>query len=69
MVVSRIFLMGAVSFGYSKRTKTVAAPSTRIITPKTLPEMGIYFHPNHLRLMWERGDFPRPFYLSKRNFG
>lgn len=36
----------------------------RLITPKMLPEKGILYHPNHLRRMWQRGEFPVPIRLS-----
>jgi predicted DNA-binding transcriptional regulator AlpA len=28
---------------------------------------GVFYHPNHLRRLWERGDFPKPFKPSPRH--
>jgi hypothetical protein len=43
--------------------------SERVLGPKDLAERGIRFSPNHLRVLWTRGDFPAPFKLSARKFG
>ena len=39
---------------------------TRFLTPKDLPDKGINYHPNHLRLLWQSGKFPPPTQLSPR---
>jgi hypothetical protein len=44
------------------KTETVK----RILSPKELPTKGIHYHPNHLRRLWMRGDFPAPIRLSPR---
>jgi hypothetical protein len=31
-----------------------------------LRELGVTYHSNHLRTMWTKGLFPRPFHLSPR---
>ena len=36
-------------------------PSRRVLNYEGLRAKGVSYHPNHLRRMWERGDFPRPF--------
>ena len=55
------------SFGTAK--KPAPLPQVRrLIGPKQLPDKGIFYHPNHLRRMWRRGEFPAPLYTSKRRF-
>jgi prophage regulatory protein len=42
----------------------------RILTTRDLRELkGIRYHKNHLRKMWRRGDFPKPFQLSTNRLG
>jgi len=53
------------TFGHARKHQAAAAPS-RVLGLKELPSKGICFHPNHLRRLWERGDFPRPIKLSPR---
>jgi predicted DNA-binding transcriptional regulator AlpA len=40
-----------------------------IITPKMLPSFGINYHMSHLRRLWKKGAFPRPFLLTSRRLG
>jgi predicted DNA-binding transcriptional regulator AlpA len=56
------------TFGSSKAPTTTPAQMRRLLTAKQLPEKGIFYHQNHLRRMWLRGDFPPPVYISKRRF-
>jgi hypothetical protein len=54
-------------------TKTSGAANAptrarRLIGPKDLPAKGIVYHLNHLRRLWQRGDFPAPIYTSARRF-
>ena len=35
--------------------------SRRVLDYEGLKAKGVSYHPNHLRRLWERGDFPRPF--------
>jgi hypothetical protein len=35
--------------------------SKRVLDYDGLKAKGVRYHPNHLRRLWERGDFPRPF--------
>jgi predicted DNA-binding transcriptional regulator AlpA len=41
----------------------------KLISPKELPLMGIYYSINHLRRMWKAKKFPQPVYPSTRRFG
>ena len=45
------------------------ASPRRVLTPETLSEKGIKFHMSHLRRMWNRGEFPKPFNLTARRLG
>jgi hypothetical protein len=36
----------------------------RFLTYHDLPAKGINYHPNHLRVLWSKGRFPKPFKLS-----
>jgi hypothetical protein len=38
----------------------------KLVDPHGLRARGITYHPTYLRKLWERGDFPPPFNLSKR---
>jgi hypothetical protein len=40
--------------------------SERLLSPKDLRDKGINYHPNHLRKLWQRGNFPAPTHLSPR---
>ena len=40
----------------------------RLLSLAQLREKGIPFGKDHLRRMWQRGDFPKPIYLSERKF-
>jgi Prophage CP4-57 regulatory protein (AlpA) len=51
------------TFG-SSHVPATAEPTCRLLTPMMLPPKGIRYHPNHLRRMWQRGDFPKPIRLS-----
>lgn len=57
--------MTELKFGSSKRQPSLP-PVRRVLTMKDLPAKGIQYHPNHLRRLWQRGDFPEPFYPSAR---
>jgi hypothetical protein len=43
------------------------APPTpkRILAPRDLPAKGIHFHPNYLRKLWTKGQFPKPVKISE----
>lgn len=43
-----------------------SASSIRLLAPGDLPAKGIQYHMNHLRRLWQRGDFPAPIKLSPR---
>jgi hypothetical protein len=58
--------MRTTSFGRARAKTEPAASPVRLIDPRTLPEKGINYHPNHLRRMWQRGLFPTPIRLSPR---
>jgi hypothetical protein len=51
------------AFGKSRQ---LPADDDRVIGMRDLPYYGINYHPNHLRRMWERGEFPRPSLLTPR---
>ena len=55
----------AAVFGRSKPTEGPKL-SIVLISPRQLHEKGICYHPNHLRLLWKRGEFPKPINLSAR---
>jgi hypothetical protein len=44
-------------------TKT---PGGRFFAPRDLPNLGIHYSINHLRLLWGQGKFPKPIKLSPR---
>jgi len=46
------------------RTKKAPPAPTRILAPRDLPAKGIHYHPNHLRKLWKKELFPKPFKLS-----
>jgi hypothetical protein len=46
------------------RTKKASPTPTRILAPRDLPAKGIHFHPNYLRKLWAKGQFPKPFKIS-----
>lgn len=51
-------------FGHDKsRPPQVGA---RLLDLHALRARGIFYHPNHLRKLWEDNKFPRPFNLSPR---
>jgi hypothetical protein len=52
-------------FGTSRLKHTTAVPG-RVFAPRDLPDLGIHFHINYLRRMWEEGNFPKPIKLSPR---
>jgi Prophage CP4-57 regulatory protein (AlpA) len=43
-----------------------STPGDRLLARRDLVLKGIDYHPNHLRQLWQRGDFPAPFKLSPR---
>jgi hypothetical protein len=50
-----------------KRRPRPGYSGVRLIDPHALrEEKGITYHPNHLRVLWKRGEFPAPFQLSPR---
>jgi hypothetical protein len=53
------------TFGHPKAQHS-APPSKRVLDFDGLREKGIHYHPNHLRRLWQRGDFPAPFKPSPR---
>jgi hypothetical protein len=52
-------------FGSSPVAKPLP-PSRRILIVKDLPEKGVSYHINHLRRLWNRGLFSKPFYPTAR---
>jgi predicted DNA-binding transcriptional regulator AlpA len=56
------------TFGTARAPSAGSAPrALRVLGLKDLPTMkGICFHPNHLRRLIAKGDFPKPTYLSER---
>jgi hypothetical protein len=52
-------------FGKSAVAKPLP-PSRKILMVRDLPGKGVSYHINHLRRMWKSGQFPAPFYPSKR---
>jgi predicted DNA-binding transcriptional regulator AlpA len=50
----------------SSRAVPKLPPSRRVLQMRDLPSKGIAFHPNHLRRLWNEGDFPKPFHQSTR---
>lgn len=52
------------TFGHPKPQP--AKPSKRVLDYEGLRAKGVHYHPNHLRRLWQRGDFPKPFNISKR---
>jgi hypothetical protein len=49
------------------RRKRRPSGSVRLVDPHALREdKGITYHPNHLRVLWQRGEFPLPIHLSPR---
>jgi hypothetical protein len=40
--------------------------SDPIVGIRDLPALGVAYHPNHLRRLWEGGHFPKPHHLSAR---
>lgn len=52
-------------YGFARRSPSSAA-NDPLVGMADLPRLGICFHPNHLRRLWTRGEFPRPFKLSAR---
>ena len=40
----------------------------RLLSLAQLREKGIPFGKEHLRRMWNRGEFPKPIYLSERKY-
>jgi hypothetical protein len=48
--------------------KTQAKPTQplRLLSQDDLRAKGVDYHPNHLRKLWQRGDFPKPIHLSPR---
>lgn len=46
------------------RAKKSSPTPTRILAPRDLPAKGIHFHPNYLRKLWKKDEFPKPFKLS-----
>jgi hypothetical protein len=53
-------------FGSSKGKPSTLPPTRRILTTNDLPEKGIRYHINHLRRLWQAGNFPAPFYPTPR---
>jgi hypothetical protein len=53
-------------FGSSKSAPPTPAPTRRILTTNDLPKKGIRYHINHLRRLWQAGNFPAPFYPTPR---
>ena len=49
-------------FGNSKGKPSTLPPTRRILTTNDLPEN----HINHLRRLWQAGNFPAPFYPTPR---
>ena len=47
------------------RTETPLAENV-LLSLRDLRALGITYHMNHLRLLWQRGDFPVPVHLSAR---
>ena len=52
------------TFGNAR--EPVKPPSSRYLTLKDLPGKGVQYHVNHLRRMWNSGQFPAPIHLSPR---
>lgn len=46
-------------------TKTPIANDI-LLSPRDLRALGITYHINHLRRLWQRGEFPAPVHLSAR---
>ena len=41
-------------------------PTRRMLTVKDLAAKEVGYHVNHLRRLWKQGQFPKPFYPTKR---
>lgn len=54
------------TFGRARAKNAAPAAASRLIDPSMLPEKGVRYCMNHLRRMWQRGDFPPPVRLSPR---
>jgi predicted DNA-binding transcriptional regulator AlpA len=52
------------SFGHPRAKKAIA--DDILLLPRDLHALGINYHMNHLRRLWQRGDFPKPVHLSAR---
>lgn len=37
-----------------------------VVGMRDLPGFGVLYHPNYLRRLWQRGDFPKPTLLTRR---
>jgi hypothetical protein len=48
------------------RKKHKPPSERRVLDWDALRDKGIRYHPNHLRRLWERGDFPKPWKPSPR---
>jgi hypothetical protein len=54
------------TFGTAQEKRVGPNPGIRFIAPRDLPDLGINYHHNHLRRLWEAGKFPKPVQLSPR---
>lgn len=52
------------SFGRPRGARAMA--DDVLLSPRDLRALGINYHMNHLRRLWQRGDFPKPVHLSAR---
>ena len=52
------------SIGYPRAKRAIA--DDVLLSPRDLRTLGINYHMNHLRRLWQRGDFPKPVHLSAR---
>jgi prophage regulatory protein len=48
------------------KQRAIPIAGIKLIDPHALRVKGVVYHINHLRKLWERGEFPKPFNLSPR---